>query len=373
MALGDTPYSRLASMAAPAGITGLPIATQPATPFTLAAQQAAAGGVGGVGTAVPGAVGGVSTLPGMLGGAEAAGGLEAAGTAAGTAAAAGRFAPMFAEGGKFAAGSLGRAGLYGAAGQVGGMVARGAVGNQSGTKDDALVDAIKGAGMGAGVGSFFPGPGTAIGAVLGGIGGGLWGALRGGGSDQEGMAKEYTKQRDALSGILSRYNISADTRDNLMLQFQAGLLDAKTKGDVTAVADSLKGTLGQVLIADRAQQQQRRQRAAASAAASAFMAPMLQDQLSKSNLYAQQMSDAMATSAQGITNGPLRDSYIAAARQAPLDVATQNAYALQQTMLTPALYGMGVPQGTQVTGGNADLSAILAAQQMSPTGTVTGQ
>lgn len=243
-----------------------------------------------------------------------------------------------------APGSLGRAGLYGAAGYLGGQGIEAITGHQEGTLDDALRNATVGAGMGAGLGSIIPGLGTAIGAGLGFAGGGLHGLLTGKGSDEGERDRAYEKQAEKFETLFTTYGVSPELRDQFMTQFGVTTEGLK-RGEVNEVAKQMREILPSLIAEDAAMQEEERGRTAMLAAAQGWMAPMLRDAMGRSTRYADQLSQSMVSSAGYIKDPAQRAFAMDDAKRITLDNASQQAYAMQMMMSLPGLYGYNTKQG----------------------------
>lgn len=273
-------------------------------------------------------------------------------------------------------GAVGRAlplkgmGGVGLAGTVAGAVLPSVWNDPNSNADEMTSSALSYGGMGAGAGalagSVVPGVGNVVGGAIGGAAGLAYGLYKG---SQAPTAADTTKQLNAAKNAemarLQRILKQVDTRPKNartglltdavnQLQVSWELNSATSPDLVKQVADQfIAGVVQQVpaeLQAYEQQQQsqrdaryqrtqakqQERQQAANQAAVQAWMGPMLQDQLNKSQFYADQFRDAGLSGAQQISDPSLRATVEQSARQGSMDQATQNAYAMQLQTVMPA-------------------------------------
>lgn len=196
----------------------------------------------------------------------------------------------------FAPGTIGRAGLYGLGGQVLGSVFDSAVGERDGRWDDMISSGLRWGGAGAGIGSMIlPGVGTAIGGALGLGVGGLIGNLTGEDSAQT-QTREYMMRQtdptmsDSLVSRMSKYGLSADTQNQILMQLDMVASAAQSPEEArTAVSNVMQQlpSLAQADLEYRRQQEQQQQaidfQNQRAAAIQAWLGPMMQDQLSRYN------------------------------------------------------------------------------------------
>lgn len=340
------------------------------------AARAAISGLGGGGAAGGGGAGAAGTAAGVvrpafnLSPVTAAG---AGGAAAGGAGAASKAGLLSQLGGKAA---LGRAAGSAGLGWFGGQLAAEGLTNISGGEKDGRLDDIgrgiiqgggTGAGVGAGIGALggpFAGitvPGGALaGGLIGGIGGGIYGALTGGDSKETEQGKAVASETEKFNETFEQYNVSPELRERFLMQF-ALTTDGLEKGQVNEVAQQMRALLPSLIIEDQARVEDERGRAAMFAAAQAWMAPMMQDAFSRSNEFAGNLSETMLSNAEGIRDPNQRAMAQQEAHRIPLDNATTQAYAMQQMMSLPGLYGYQTQldgQGVPAT----DFTSIMGAQ-----------
>lgn len=270
---------------------------------------------------------------------------------------------MFSAGGALGAGSIGRAGLYGLGGQLAGSALHAVWNDPNSGWDNAASDALKWGGAGAGIGSMIaPGIGTAIGGGLGVLAGGVAGLLGSRGEGDKAVASALKSNTDKISTLLDTYGASDELKKQALLQLQLGSMNATSKSQIDEASKAITAQLGPMIAQDLTTQESKRKRDATVAAAQAWITPMMQQQLTQSNFYAKNMSDAMGASAKYINDPALRANANAMAQQVPLNTAQSNAASLQQMAMTPALYGYSTPNG------QTDLSSIMNAMPTAPAG-----
>lgn len=257
---------------------------------------------------------------------------------------------------RFAPGTLGRAGLYGLAGQVAGGALEKVWNDPNSSKDNAAVTALKGAGIGAGIGTLvLPGVGTAVGGALGGIGGAIWGGLRGGHQDKD-FAKASTSGLKKLNGLMDQLGLTDDSKDELRRQYQVqSVLAAQSEKPV----DAQKAIIGQLMtvLPGIADQEASTKRAAKDALAmqatiSQFMQPYIGNLYESADLeqaYYQKAADSASTPA-------LRDA-LALRGQQSMTNANRLAGAWQSASQSAPLVAI-----QQQTGASASTLAQLLAQ-----------
>lgn len=239
-------------------------------------------------------------------------------------------------------GSLGRAGAYGLAGQVGSMGINALWDDPNSPMDNAAAAAAGGAGIGAGIGSLIaPGPGTAIGAGVGALAGGAFGYLTGKGEGGNAVAKELAKRQGQLNQLLDQLGASDELRDQAQFQLQMGVAtgEAGSKGDVANIYKQVQAMLPEALMADRQQQEQTRMKESNMAAVQAWMAPMMQQQLSQSQWYADQFGNQMQAAAGQIQDPGMRAAQQALASSISSQQASTNAAYAAQIAAAPSAWG----------------------------------
>jgi hypothetical protein len=137
--------------------------------------------------------------------------------------------------------------------------------------------------------------------------------------------------------------------------------DGLGRKEVSETAQQMRSMLPQIIMEDQAARQQDRSRMAMFAAAQGWMAPMMQQVQGRATSSADQLMQASLNAAQGIGDPAARAFAIEDARRIPLDTASNQAYAMQQLMSLPGLYGYQT-QGGGVPG---SLNAIMGATPMS--------
>lgn len=312
------------------------------------------------GRAAAGAGGAAAAAPTYGGGIPMTSPAASAGGAAGGAATGGRAGLMASLGG--ARGLATRAAAPVGAGMLTQGIARGAVGEQSGIRDDILVGAGTGAAAGATGGATLATPlapftgglsipvMAAIGGLGGGLAGGIYGAVTGGGDPEEEALAKFEEQLSTFESTLNEYDVSPQTREQLLMQFSILAGDAN-EDEIDTIADAFREQLPGVLIQEQAAQEQQRSQEVMHAAAQAWMAPMMERTMGRATGYADQLSQSMTNAANALDDPTARAFALEEAARVPHDTATRQAYMMQQMMAMPGLYGYetqlgqgGVPQ-----------------------------
>lgn len=260
---------------------------------------------------------------------------------------------MFAAGAKFGPGSLGRAGLYGLGGQVAGGIFDSIVGQRDGHIDDAASSALRWGGAGAGIGSMImPGVGT----VIGGIGGAMIGGIKGymGGHDSaKTETYRYLHGKDGQSGVINQI---ADSMDQLGIdptskqdfgnQFQFLLGQVSTPKEAKAIVDQALQALPAIAEQSNALRQQQMQidedNKQVSARAAAIQT-MMQQQLDRSTLSAQQGFDTMSAAAKNIKDPVLAATYQTHAANLLNSTQKTNMSYMQQLAMEPMFQPVAPP------------------------------
>lgn len=233
------------------------------------------------------------------------------------------------------------AGVLGIGGQLAGGLAQGMWNDPESSADNALASGLRWAGTGAALGSL-AGP---WGAAIGGVGGGILGAFKGiADSRNEGskaVASELTRQQAKIAELMTQLGSSPDLREDALAQLQMSVLagDVTSKDQVRAIADGIRASLPQALQADREQQQQQRMMQANQAAVQAWMGPLLQQSVDKSQFYADQFAQAGLSAANEISDPALRLSQQQMARSYSAEQAAANAAYMQQIAASPGYWG----------------------------------
>lgn len=241
-----------------------------------------------------------------------------------------------------ATGSLGRASVFAGAGQAGKMGFDAVVGERDGAWDNAAGTALAGAGFGAGIGSIVPGLGTGVGAAIGAAGGGLYGLIKGGDSNETTRQRAIDDQTKVLERLMTSSGVSIDSRDRVLQEFAIASEIADNKTEVRQVAEQIISALPAIQQADKQQRaidRDARQRQSALVAAQAWLGPMMQNAVTRSSTFANDVTQSMLAQSNQISDPALRAAAQVRAKQVSLDNATQTAYMLQQTALTPQMYG----------------------------------
>ena len=257
--------------------------------------------------------------------------------------------------GRFAPGTLGRAGLYGLAGQIAANVSQKAWNDPNSGADNALATGLAGAGLGAGVGSIVPGVGTAIGAAIGGAGGAIYGALRAGHRDKD-YAKAQTQGSTKLNELMGQLGLAADTQTELRQQYAIQSVLAKQSEDPVAAQKAIMSQMMTVLP-QVAQQEASTKKAAQEAIATQaviakFMAPYLENVKTNADIeggYYQKAADAAAT--------PELRNALALRGQLARSSGAQSAAAWASAAQTAPMYAV-----SQQTGASPSTIAQLLAQ-----------
>lgn len=239
-----------------------------------------------------------------------------------------------------AKGSLGRAGLMGMGGQLAGGAIDSAFGDPNESWDNMLASGARWGGAGAALGSMVaPGIGTAIGGAAGlGIGA-IKGLVDSRNEGDNAVASELGKQQSKITELLSQLGSSPDLREQALFQLQMDTSGAGTKDQVRDAAKALQAMLPDAIMADRQQQEQKRMQQANQAAAQAWMGPMLQQQVDRSQFYADQFAQAGRSAASHITDPALQASQMAMASGISAEQAAMNAAYTQQIAAAPNYYG----------------------------------
>lgn len=272
-----------------------------------------------------------------------------------------------------ARGSLGRAGLYGLGGSLAGGAINSAFGDPNASWDNALAGAAQWGGMGAGLGSLVaPGVGTAIGGALGAGVGALRGLSQAKNEGDKAVADQLRKELGTINDTIDKLGGGDELRQQALYQLQLGVATGNitNRSGVKTIAAQVRSTLPDALLADQQQQQQQRSQEAAQAAVQAWMGPMLQDQLNKSQYYADQFGNAQATAAGYIEDPALRAAQLSQAKQISATQAATNAAYAQQIAAAPGYWGaqqdvleqirQAQQQMSQSTGGMDILQQIYA-------------
>jgi hypothetical protein len=286
--------------------------------------------------------------------------------AAAPAAATGRLGAMLGTGGRLAAGGIGRAGLYGAAGAIAGQLVP-----ESGASsmDEGLTGALTGAGLGASVGSLIaPGLGTAIGGGLGALAGGAIGLFGPKSTGNAAVHDEYSGQMEKLTALMDSQGLDAESRRMLIGQVDAGLFGANSKGQVRDIFGQVATLMPQMLLEQQARQQEQADleaqdadRSARAAAIQSYLMPMLQQQTRTSDLYAQQLATTQRAAADSISDPTLSGLYRALADQGPLMNAQANTAHLAQLGYADSAFRTQAEMAAQYAREAAELSALGGA------------
>lgn len=187
------------------------------------------------------------------------------------------FAPVAADASTFgrvlAPGSIGRAGAYGIAGQLGSGILRSALGGEKdGNWDNFAEDALSYGGAGAGIGSMIaPGVGTAIGGAAGVGVAALKDFLFGGGADSDATeaAKVVHKQDAMLDTLLGSAGLSPEATRQIRLQLLTANQGVTDANQIQAAYASIRANIPAIA----AQEQQQRQQLAGTLATQQMLAP----------------------------------------------------------------------------------------------------
>lgn len=263
-----------------------------------------------------------------------------------------------------AAGSLGRAGAFGLGGQLAGGAINSAFGDPNASWDNALASAARWGGAGAGIGSLIaPGIGTAIGGALGAGVGVLKGIHDSHNEGDKAVASELNKQSGKIMELMTQLGSSTELREQAMAQLQVGAAQATNKDQVKQAAAAVQQMLPEAIIADKSQQQQDRLKQANQAAAQAWMAPMLQQSIDKSQFYADQFAQAGMSAASQITDPALRASQQQMARGYSAEQASMNAAYMAQIASAPQYWGAQQDLLSQINQGRQSLQGSGQAGQ----------
>ncbi len=261
-----------------------------------------------------------------------------------------------------APGTLGRGLGYGAAGQVVGGVLDSAIGEQDGTWDDALGSAARWGGAGAGIGSMIaPGIGTAIGGGIGAVIGGTKGWLTGDDSPGTEAGRELEDRTAELSTIFQQYSLTSETANTLMAQLSILGSQAGSPDEVKMIFDQVLAQVPQLIQQD-AIARERNNRVAAT---QAWLMPLLEAEMGKSDEYAREAGAAYQSAASYVQDPQLKAIYNKQASQLSLQNSRDNMNQLTMLQLTPSLYGYMTPEAgayPQATPTSGDLDSILNAQ-----------
>lgn len=254
---------------------------------------------------------------------------------------AGKLATMFGEGGRFAEGSLGRAGLYGAAGVLGGQLVNKVWHNENTSADSALAGAATGAGIGAGIGSFvpIPGVGTGVGALLGGLAGGAIGAFGPKNTGAHAVASQFATESKKLEDLIASSNLDPLIANDLRRQLPAMTYGAQSKADIKTaaqqIAASIPGLMQQQSQAAYANTQQQQNDQNKMMAIQAMFGPMLNDSLAGARTSAANANQEYRHLADNMQTVDPRIADLYRARGATLETAGNNVaagYAAQAAM-----------------------------------------
>lgn len=241
-----------------------------------------------------------------------------------------------------ARGSLGRAGLMGLGGQLVGSGIESAFGDPNESWDNSLASAARWGGAGAAAGSLIaPGIGTAIGGGLGlGIGA-VKGFMDSKNEGDKAVEKALNDRSGQLNELLGQLGASADLREQAQFQLQMGVTagGATTKSQVNDVYAQVKAMLPEAIMADRQQQEQSRMQESNMAAVQAWMGPMMEQQLSQAQWYADQWGNQASAAAQQIEDPGMRAAQQALASSIPGQQAAANAAYAAQIAAAPSAWG----------------------------------
>lgn len=240
-------------------------------------------------------------------------------------------------------GSIGRAGAYGIAGQLGSGLIRSAIGGEKdGSWDNALESAASFGGAGAGLGSMIaPGIGTVIGGGVGAAVGGLWGWTHGSDSDSTNVRKEVGKQEKALAPFLNK--LSPEARDQITTQLGIAAQQFTKPADVKAAYGQIAQGVPQVL----AQEQQQRQQMNNLLAMQSIIGPQFDTFLKGLGADQHAYADAQTQFANSISGSPAIGNAVKANAQQSVmsNDATAAAYKAQMNSQYQQLAGqIGAPQ-----------------------------
>lgn len=328
-----TPQQRLAganSLLADAGLLSNQAVTPAPAPMPAAAAASTAGSVPAA-AAQGGLTGRLGQLVGQLGGAAQPTWLSQ------------RLAGQSTQGlglRSMARGSLGRAGGLALLGQLAGAGVESAFGDPNASWDNALASGARWGGAGAALGSLIaPGVGTAIGGLAGAGFGAVKGILDSRDEGDKAVRSELAKQQGKIAELLSQLGSSPDLREEAMFQLRVLASQATDRKGVQAAAEAVQAMLPDALMADREMQRQQRMRQANEAAVQAWMGPVLQQLVNRSQSYADAFTLAGLNAAQQIEDPQLRTAQMAMARQYSADQAAQNAAYAAQIMSAPEYWG----------------------------------
>ena len=273
-------------------------------------------------------------------------------------------------------GSIGRAGLYGLAGEAGNYALKKILGGErDGSWDNAAGGAMRGAGWGAGVGSVVPVIGTALGAGVGALAGGAIGYFTGHDSAAKQTRDYWANQLDAqnMSGLAhSLSGLSPMTQSQVLSQI--GMIQNTTKSPEEA-----KALVSQILLnlpAIAQQEDMYRANSAQQAANARYvrdtLMPKFTGYLDQSRQDAGNWALQQVAASQGMRNKNLGQIYAANASALPLAIDRQNASYMSQLA---AIQQMQQPTSTfypSILGGGSTVAPYTSPYGVPNTGILAG-